>query len=170
MRATSAILAAGVATLLATAAVAQGGPPANGRLDGEIVEVRQTQATQNEGATTEILVRTQQRQEQWVRLGPSEEMGNRFRAGDRVRLRTMAGPGGAMLARKVHNFANGTVVTLRDASGALLTRDQIRKQLRDGSGDGTADRTRKRDRIHEPGTGGGSGGGNRHGGGGGGRR
>jgi hypothetical protein len=65
------------------------GEPAdgNGKIKGEVIAVRQSVATQNQGSATEIKVRTRQQQELWLHFGPSDGMGGGFQVGDTIRAR-----------------------------------------------------------------------------------
>jgi hypothetical protein len=169
MRTGTKVLAAlAVAALLAPGAFAQASKKGSQRIEGEIVQVRNTVTTQNEGEFTEIQVRTRQQQEQWVRLGRAEDMGDVFQVGDMVRI-GMKDPGedGPPVAHRIQNYRNGQTLNLRNADGSLKSQEQIRKQIRkekqDGKGDAQKDQMRQRDRIHEPGTGGGTGTGTRRG-------
>ncbi len=125
-----------------------------GTLAGEIMEVRQSVRTENEGAFDEIRVRTREGQDTWVRLGPANRSQERWQVGDRVRARFVGGAanGQAVDAVSARNYRTGTTERIRSGDGTRL-RLQTRDRLQDGSGSGTQARERRRDRIHEPGTG-----------------
>jgi len=109
-------------------------PPETVTLRGEIVQVRQRTEAAGE-PMTEIRVRTRERTETWVGLGPAADVGERFRVGDQVRVRgERIGPEGAVTASRVRNQRTGDRLRLRDGSGTLS-------------------RQRQRDRIHQPGSG-----------------
>jgi len=152
-----AMLAAGAASMAAPPDDAKG----KGKIEGQVVAVRQSTQTHtgNEGEFTEIRVRTRTQQEMWLRLGEASEMGERFQVGTRVRARWMRGAGDddVVLATRIADLDTGKTVSLRDGNGDLL-RTQDRDHLRDGTGDGVPDRDRIQDRK------GGHGGGGRHGG------
>jgi hypothetical protein len=156
------ILAAAAAALAAWPAVAQQTPGKNGKLAGEVIEVRQSNATRNQGALTEIRVRSEQRQDTWLRLGRADEMGQRVQVGDRIRARVMAGGTGEPLnVHSLRNETTGEKLRLRTDDGTLFRqRDRDRDQTRDQA----RDRDRDRDRIHQPGSAGGQGGGHPRGG------
>jgi hypothetical protein len=157
------VMVAATAVALAAPAAAQQNVPATETIKGQILEIRQSTATENQGTFTEIKVRTRTQQETWLRLGPAEEMDDQFRAGDRIRAHVVAGDGAEpMNVRRIRNDRTGRSLQIRDAKGTLL-RDQDRTRDRDQTGDRTrdrdqsGDRVRDRDRIHQPGTGGGQG-------------
>lgn len=138
--------------------------PADGKgnINGEVIAVRQSVATQNEGSMTEIKVRTRQQEERWLRLGPSDEMGDGFQVGDTVRARfSNGGQGDALPVRDIKNYTTGEKMKLRDRDGTLR-RDRDRDRARDANGDRARnqDRTRDRDQMQD-----GSGAGDRHHGG-----
>jgi len=152
-------------SLAATHAVAKASQEDTSRVKGQIVAVRQSEATENQGALTEIKVRTREQEQFWLRLGRSEEMGNRFQVGDSVKARCRATKGDApMEVFSLKNRSNGESFTLRSEDGTLLQQqDRDRDRARDGSG--ARDRDRDRDRVHQPGAGQGSAGGSGQGGG-----
>jgi hypothetical protein len=137
-------------------------------VEGEVVAVREAVRTRNEGACEEIAVRTRQRQELRLRLGPAGEEGPCCRIGDRIRARVVAGPAedGARRVRAMWNRRTGQTLSFRAEDGSLVTAGQrYRERLRDGGCDGTPRRERARERTHEPSTGAGAGRRNRGGGG-----
>ncbi len=121
-----------------------------GTLTGEVVQVRQSVRTENEGALDEIRVRTQQGEESWVRLGLADPSGQQWQVGDKVRARFvgLAKDGQAVNAVKVHNYRTGRTERIRSGDGTQL-RLQTRERLQDGSGNGT----QTRERANEQGTG-----------------
>jgi len=142
---------------------ADSGRPAT--LEGDIVDVRQGFAADGAGPFTEVRVRTQEREEQWVRLGRPEDLENAYRVGERIRARVMAASDGAEVrnAVRAQNMNTGRTDRFRGQDAARAgQRDRVR--ARDGSCSGNPSQVRRRDRVHSPGTGGGSGGGQRRGG------
>jgi hypothetical protein len=156
------VVLAGLALAMAAASPLAAGLKAGtrGRIDGEVVAVRQQTDLQNRQDYTEVRVRTRDRQEHWLRLGPAAEYGDAFRSGDRMRCRVIgAGEDRPALVRTARNERTQERMRIRDADGTMLrAEDRIRDRSR------AQDRDRQRDRIHEPGTGGGSGSGSRRGG------
>jgi len=148
------IIALAAAVLAAPLAIAQDTDPDpvdTKTVKGHVVQIRQSTATQNEGAMTEIRVRTRQQTESWFRLGPAEEKGNAFQLGDRVRLRAQfrkgAGADDPVPVESFFNYRTKQGGDLRTADGTLLgTKD--RDRLRDGSCDGEP--IQDRDRIGRP--------------------
>ena len=131
-------------------------------VSGQVVQVRQSTATANEGALTEIKVRTRQQQELWLQLGPASVYGHRYQVGDRIRARVRAeNKGDVELVQSIQNLRTREKKQVRSGDGALIPesdmdRDQTRQQdrLKDGTGDGDPDQTRQHDRDRlEDGTG-----------------
>lgn len=116
-----------------------------------MVAVHERVRTANQGEYSEITVRTQNREELRLRLGPASDGAPLCAVGDRVRARLVAGgpADGAFLARRMQNRSTGAEVRYRHRDGTLLA-EQTRLRARDGSGDGVPDRARDRDRASRP--------------------
>jgi len=115
------------------------------KFNGEVVALRQSVATENQGAFTEIKVRTREQREVWLRLGPSDEMGNGFQVGDTVRARARnEGQNDPLPVRDIQNYTTGEKMKIRDRDGTLR---QDRDRARDGDGNG--DRTRAQDQKRD---------------------
>jgi hypothetical protein len=147
MKGTRWMLSAAVLVVLGSAGLFAADPAGGqGSIKGEVIAVRQSVATQNEGVMTEIKVRTGQQEERWLRLGPSDEMGNRFQVGDTVHARFSGnGQGDALPVRDIKNYSTGEKMKLRDRDGTMR-RDQVRDRDRDASGDRARDRDQMQDR------------------------
>lgn len=162
------ILAGAAALLLAGAALAADDdvPGPQGKLQGEVVAVRQQTRLQDEGAVVEIRLRTRDREEHWLQLGPAARYGDAVQVGDRVRLRAMAGAAGEpSMIQAMHNYRTGERLQVRNGDGTMA---QTRDRFRDGTGTGSQARERHRSR-HEGEQGTQGAGGGRPAGGGGGR-
>ena len=144
--------AAAILFLLGATGLFAGEPVAgDGAIKGEVIAIRQSEATQNQGSLTEIQVRTREQQEVWLRLGPAEGTAERFQVGDPIRARLNdGGQGAAIPVRDIKNYRTGETLKLRDRDGALR-RDRDRDQLHDVSGDRTqgGDLTRDRDQLRD---------------------
>lgn len=125
-------------------------------VEGEVVAVRQTVRTRNEGACEEIAVRTRQRQELRLRLGPSGEGEPCCQVGDWIRARVVVGPAedGARRVCSLWNRRTGQAQSFRAEDGTMVAaRQQVWERQRDGGCDGAP----RRERTREPGTGTGAG-------------
>ncbi len=166
MKRTVSILA-GLALVLCAAPVAvaddeQPGP--NGRLQGEVVAVREQVRQHNQGEFTEIQIQTRNQERYWLQLGPKAQYGDAVQVGDQVRVRTMAGPEGEpAMVKAMHNFRSGERIRVRDGSGQMI---QTQNRLRDGSGTGIQAREQNRQRQGSGQGGSGGGGSTQQGGGG----
>lgn len=121
---------------LASLAAAAAGPPVPATVEGEVTAVQERGMAGTERRYTEIALRTRQREEVRLRLGPAERTPP-CKTGDRVRVRLMGGAAveGAWQARAMWNQQTGQRFRFREANGDPV-RARIRERARDGSCDG----------------------------------
>jgi len=171
-----ALLAIAVVAIVAAGTATADEPGVKNRrmtMNGEIVAVRQQTQLQNQGEVFEIKIRTQNREEHWLQLGPGETFGDAVQQGDRVRVRLMRqGAGEPAQVQTMLNYRSGERIRVCDGTGAMI---QQRDRLRDGSGTGLQWRHRQAGSQNGSGNGnngggsGSNGGGHGNNGGGGGR-
>ena len=115
-------------------------PEPDGKWIGEVIGLREQMRVENQGQTTEIQIRDQNRRELWLKLGPTEQYGDAVQVGDRVRVQVMQrGEGEPAQIKAMQNYRSGERIRVCDGSGAMV---QTRLQLRDGTGTGVQNRYR----------------------------
>jgi hypothetical protein len=121
------------------------------KVEGTILEMRETAATGDQGPYAEIRIRDRVRQELWLRLGPAEEARDRFRVGDRVRAEILgAGPGEAAAVRSIYNERTRERDRIRARDGSMLSAEE-RARDRERERAKTQERDRDRSRDQAPG-------------------
>ncbi len=126
-------------------------------VSGQVIQIRQSTATANEGALTEIRVRTRQRMELWLQLGPASQYGSMYQVGDRIRARVMVqNEGEVKMVQTIQNQRTRVKMQVRSKDGKLIkeqTRTREQERLRDGSGDQHRnqyrDHSQTHDRLHQ---------------------
>ncbi len=148
----------------AMTAVAADGEPVE--VKGEVVQLQQHQQLQAAGEFDHVMIQTRSGEMMRVRLGAAGSTQGLVSAGDKVRMRLMAGGpvDGAYQARSMQVRRTGETCEFRSADGELL-QTRTRTRIQDGTGDGTVTRTRSRQGAATPSGSRAPGGGGRRGGG-----
>jgi hypothetical protein len=118
-----AIISGGIAlALLALLAPTLLAAKGSSRVEGQVVEVREQVRVDGAEASDELTIRTRQGEELRLRVGAAGTCTDCVRAGDRVRVRLMAGPdpGGAFQVRTMKVRRTGATYRYCNRSGEPL--------------------------------------------------
>ncbi len=104
------------------------------KVRGEVIQVQQQQATQNQGEFDHFTIRTRQGEEMQLRLGAAGQCGDCVRVGDQIRARVMDGSGGqAGQIQSMKVKRNRQMSSYKNQGGQMVGTQQ---RLQDGSGAG----------------------------------